>query len=133
MDAADELSNSDLDAAVARECFGEDIPLGYALVARGEMNFVHDSMPVVPGTLWSPTTDARDAERVWLWLVETEANRCNDDLDSPCWDRVAVCINFDGSGSVLLDHEDFPAFADAADWKRALCLAALAVARKETP
>jgi len=99
---ANNLTDASLDEAVAVEIFGHS----HREVCNACPN----------GEATSPTTDARDAERVWDWLRErgmtTIERRPNG-----------------ANASVLVLSQRV---VEHGEWKRALCLAALAVARKET-
>lgn len=115
------MTDAELDEAVARECLGwtehEKPPCwvdgnGYRMAGRGWNN---------DGNIewFSPTTDARDAERVWDWLVKKVGT-------------VSVMrLDYGGAlGTSVLHGAKRPLDLDDVDnWKRALALAALEVAR----
>lgn len=108
------MTDAELDEAVARECFG--------WVKRKDDVFLRDSVfddpktPDGPGVVFRPCENPWDAERVWDWLVKhagggVSINRWTGTDDS--------CVAI---GSIRFGQR-------APDWKRALCLAALEVAR----
>jgi hypothetical protein len=132
-----ELSDPQLDEAVAREIF--NLPIG--LTCDGGINdgdrWSCDTCP--KWGQWGDemnhlrlppeyTTDARDADRVWDWLVA----ECKS---------ISVTRNRDGHADIYADATyQTPSGVlvpghiqcyDGEDWKRALCIAALSVARKE--
>lgn len=100
-----ELTDAELDEAVARECLVE---------------------PMWDGChKFEPTTDARDAERVWEWLTakgyevwvsSRPGGKFEVELNDPEYEapKLQAHVEYDDEG-----------------WKRAICLAALAVARRK--
>jgi hypothetical protein len=75
----------------------------------------------VGGVDWSPTTDARDAERVWDWLADVGVATYVGRNGGLYKDAVSI-----GPSPAI----DITSTVYETNWKRALCEAALAVARK---
>ena len=113
----DELTDAQLDEAVAVEVFGHSHREVCNTCPNGEAT--------------SPTSDAHDAERVLLWLVKKTPG-------TPIIPAVEILLWGEGRAEVR-PYEYGVAYLNKGccvpdiDWKRALCLAALAVARKEKP
>lgn len=110
-----EMSDAELDEAVARECLGWT--LDTALMVHGcslVPLFVESS-----SGRFTPTSDARDAERVWDWLLA----KCG-------YMEMTQVVRSDAhvtAGNGLARASVYV----VGDRKRALCLAALAVARRK--
>jgi hypothetical protein len=127
-----ELTYAQLDEAVARECLGATVdafsdPKAERLITVLE----HDRLMLTalprdiadPRRTFSPTSDARDAERVWNWLISEPMSEVHITRYAESGNQVGIYRESAGG-----QHE---LGSDATcNWKRTLCLAALAVARK---
>lgn len=139
-----ELTDAELDEAVARECFGwRHLTKGEA-AGCGDILLPHHCTTIIgekciwadesnnvvlreccDDRRWRPTSDARDAERVLSWLTEAfEPLLIDISIDTGgTKSEWRVELNgIWGTPRVTTRHDN---------WKRALCLTALTVARKE--
>ena len=97
------MTDQELSSRVAVECFGW-VPEGQECFREKNRDFVFP---------FTPYNNARDAERVWDWLVERGSASIRRTVG-------------DAAVSVLTDEASVDLWEP--DWKRALCLAALEVA-----
>ena len=123
------MTDTELSARVARECFGWEKSTDGVWWPPGEI-------PLVGAHLWDPVNDPRDADRVWDWICEN--------LPSDC--HLEISHHADGSGGLCIDRWNaerrvYGVWLDVdTAWtsteemkavkKRALCLAALQVAEE---
>ena len=128
-----EMTDTELSEAVAREVFNEDpcmcprteIAPSLARHPRGPFDTKsgkHYACGKLPCSIRVPL-DPRDAERVWDWLVQQGVDNT----------VVRVDRGPDDTGVVIFDGPSMTRGGwskHAPDWKRALCLAALEVARR---
>ena len=122
-----DLTDAELDEAVARECFGVQPPRVTRVLSQGEIVAMEpDEAYMAPYRVFTPTTDARDAERVWDWLL-TETPEV-----AIARDQKSARTTWHGSN--CLEAVPFRGYLEPIrniNWKRALCEAALQVARRE--